>query len=151
MMITYLIDGNNLMWKMPELKKLAKENSPESREKLIFKLDRFFAGKKFKIILFFDGAPNEIVRSNKMRIKFSYAEPADVLIREEIDRLKTKHTGVVVSSDAWIRDYAKVNGCKALRSEEFVHELEKASQTDEEEARIKGIDDSEILSLFGEE
>ncbi len=147
-MITYLIDGNNLMWKMPELKKLAKDNSPESREKLIFKLDRFFDGKKFKVILFFDGAPNEIVRSNKMRIKFSYAEPADVLIREEINRLKTKHTAVVVSSDAWIRDYAKVNGCKALRSEEFVREIEEAFRTDEENDRIKGIDNQEILSLF---
>ncbi len=147
-MTTYLIDGNNLMWKMPDLKKGAKENSADSREKLIFKLDRFFAGKKFKIILFFDGAPNEVVRSSKMRIKFSYGEPADILIREEIDRLKTKHTAVVVSSDAWIRDYAKVNGCKTVKSEDFVKEIESAFQTDEEKDRIKGIDNQEILSMF---
>ncbi len=147
-MITYLIDGNNLMWKFPELKKLMKENSSESRSRLILKLDRFFADKKYKVILFFDGAPNEVIRSSKMRIKFSYGEPADILIREEIDRLKTKHTATVISSDAWIKDYAKVNGCNAVNSEDFVKEIGNKFINDEEAERMKGIDNKEILSMF---
>jgi predicted RNA-binding protein with PIN domain len=150
-MLTYFIDGNNLMWKIPELKKLAKLNSPESRARLVFMLDRYFSQKNVKVRLFFDGAPNDTVRSSKMRISYSYAEAADVLIREEIDRLKTKHTATIVSSDAWIKDYAKVNGCKVMKSEEFVKAIKSADKKDEEKERIKGIDNDEILSMFLDE
>ena len=148
MMLTYLIDGNNLMWKIPELKKSAELNSPKSRAQLVFILDRYFARKKVKVRLFFDGAPGDTVKSSKMRVSYSYSEAADVLIREEIDRLKTKHTAVVISSDAWIRDYAKVNGCKVMKSEEFVKEIKSADKKDEEKERIEGIDNDEILFLL---
>ncbi len=150
-MLTYFIDGNNLMWKIPELKKLAKLNSPQSRARLVYMLDRYFAGKKVKAILFFDGAPNDIVRSSKMRIIYSYGEAADVLIREAIDRLKTKHTATIISSDTWIKDYAKVNGCKAIKSEDFAKLIKSVDKKDEETERIKGIDNDEILSLFLDE
>ena len=148
----YLIDGNNLIWQIPELKNLQKDATKRehAREKLVFILQRFFAGKKIKVILFFDGAPHAKLGGN-IRLKFSYERTADELIREEIDKLKTKHTAAVVSSDRWISDYAKVNGCKVIRSSDFAKMLSSQNGKSAEEEITRELENYDWENIFGEE
>ncbi len=134
-MINYLIDGNNLIWKIPELAKLQKDELTRfaAREKLIHRLERHFAGKKISVTVFFDGAPHGNFGGG-IKTKYSYEKEADDLIRAAIEKLKTKHTTTVVSSDRKVFDYAKINGCKAMTSEEFSRllEIEQTKRNNEE-------------------
>jgi predicted RNA-binding protein with PIN domain len=153
MMNKFLIDGNNLIWKIPELKNLQKDESTRTsaREKLIFKLQRLSAEKRIKITLFFDGAPHAKLGGN-VQVEYSYERKADELIREAIDKLKTKRTTTVVSSDRWITDYAKVNGCKVLTSDEFFASLVKKKEEKELDKEVLARDllDEDWEDIFGE-
>ncbi len=148
----YLIDGNNLIWQIPELKNLQKDASKRehARERLVFVLQRYFAGKKIKVTVFFDGAPHTRFGGN-IRLKFSYERTADELIRKAIDKLKTKHAAAVVSSDRWISDYAKVNGCKTIRSSEFAKMISSQSKKSNEEEIMRELRNYDWEDIFGEE
>jgi len=113
--IKYFIDANNLIGKIPELKK---SKGSDARERLIFLLQRFFSGKKVKVTVFFDGHQSESIKTN-FEIVYSLNRPADELIKQRIDRSKRNKNLVVVSSDLEIFAYAKECGCKAVKSEEF--------------------------------
>jgi len=93
--ITYYIDGNNLIGKIPELKKI-KDNS--AREKLIYSLQRFFKDKKAKVIVFFDGFPSERINSS-FEIVYSLNKKADEVIKKRIDGSFKNKNLIVVSSD----------------------------------------------------
>ncbi len=145
----YLIDGNNLIWKIPELKKFQKNEKERAlaREKLIFKLQRFFAGKKIKVTVFFDGAPHAKLGGG-IELKYSYERKADELIREAIDASKSKRAVTVVSSDRWIYDYVKINGCNAVMSEEFARTLENKDDGEGEDDIIRNLRDEDWEKIF---
>ena len=149
-MLQYLIDGNNLIWKIPELKKLQKNESERTaaREKLLYKLQRHFAGKKVQVTVFFDGAPHAKL-GGAVKTKYSYERKADELILEAIDALKTKHTATIVSSDRGITDYAKVNGCKIIKSEQFAETLAKKGTGENKEEIAKNMQNEDWESIFG--
>lgn len=145
----YIIDGNNLLHKMKDLKSVQKENPQESREKLAHRLDRFFLNKKVKATLHFDGFPQEAIKTSKVKIHYSESKTADDEIRLQIDRTKNPKTLIIVSSDRRIYEYAKVNSAEYLKAEDFVQEMKKLNKKSEEEERIKSIDVKAIKKLFG--
>ncbi len=151
-MLRYLIDGNNLIWKIPELKNLQKSETEKTiaREKLIFMLQRFFAKKKIKVTVYFDGAPHAKL-GGSVATKYSYERKADELIREAIDALKTKRTATIVSSDRWITDYARVNGCNVIKSEVFAKELTASEKEISKEEKIENLKNEDWEKLFGTE
>jgi predicted RNA-binding protein with PIN domain len=53
----YIIDGNNLIGKIPSLNILQKKDKQGSREKLAFMVDNYFSQKNAKVFLHFDGHP----------------------------------------------------------------------------------------------
>ncbi len=146
----YIIDGNNLIGKIAELKKLQKSNPQASREKLVFLLRRYFDKHKFEVSLYFDGFPKEIIAGGKIRIKYSYEDAADFFIKREIDASENPRTLAVVSSDSEIFDYAKINACKAMKAEEFLRQIEPKEIEDEKERAKKELSDDEILRMFEE-
>lgn len=78
-----------------------------------------FAGKKDKVIFYFDG----VGESDRSNIIFSGKKKADDLMREFIEKFKNHKMLTVVSSDREISGLAKVCGCEVQSSEEFWKEM----------------------------
>lgn len=146
----YLIDGNNVIGKDPELKSVQNRDPQASREKLAFKLDRFFSKKKFKVHLHFDGHSKEPIRTSKIRIHYSDNKTADEKIREQIEFAKNPKNLIVVTSDRALSEFAKVCSCQVKPSEALLRQIETESATEKEEEIIKEISIDEIKKIFGE-
>ena len=145
----YIIDGNNLIGKIASIWNLQKKDKQASREKLAFVVDRYFHQKKLNVSLHFDGHKNETIKTTNARINYSGNKTADELIKNEIMNAKNPRTICVVSSDHNIMEFARVCGCVVKKSEKFASELSRKEETEDEQKKIDGIDDSEIRKLFG--
>jgi predicted RNA-binding protein with PIN domain len=144
----YIIDGNNLIGKIKSIWELQQKDKQASREKLAFVLDRYFAKKKLKVSLHYDGFAADAIRTSKVKIFYSDNKTADSKIKIEIDQSKNPKLIAVVSSDNSVKQYAKLNSCSVISSEEFGNEIFKKEDTDREEELIKQIDNNELLRLF---
>jgi len=137
----YIIDGNNLIGKIHSIAILQKKDKQLSREKLAHLLDRFFAGKKVAVTLNFDGFANQKISAAKIKLVYSDNISADEKIKKQIEAEKNKRNIIVVSSDNNVRQFAKVCGCETILSEDFGKEITKSPNADDEESRIKAMDD----------
>ncbi|VAX15160.1 hypothetical protein MNBD_IGNAVI01-809 [hydrothermal vent metagenome] len=142
----YMIDGNNLIGKIPEFRGLDKQ---VLREKLAFKLERYFFNKKVNVSLHFDGYANTPIRARGLKITYSENKIADDKIRDEISYAKNPKLITLVSSDHALMDFAKKNSCTIISSEDFNREMNKPANVNDEEKLIKGIDNEEMKRLFG--
>ncbi len=145
----YIIDGNNLIGKIPHLFSLQKKDGHESRQQLAYLLDKFFQGTKLKVSLHFDGYMVEGVKSGRAKIYYSDNEPADNLIKQEVTLAKNPKLICVISSDFSVKQFAKKNACTTKTSEEFYREIQNKNSTDEEESLKNSISNDEIRKLFG--
>ena len=116
-MRTVIIDGNNLLHKMQNLKKLFASN-PESAQLSLYETVKGKLSKNDKLILVFDGF-SSIKSSN---IIFSGVKTADEIIRKYIEENYQKKSMAVISSDNEIISIAKACSCEILKSEDFVSE-----------------------------
>lgn len=144
----YFIDGNNLIGKSKSLKETQKNDPQRSREKLAFKLDNYFHGKGYEVILFFDGYPRDAISTIRVKIVYAFDRPADDCIRDAIERDKSRRTIAVVSSDHYVMNTAKANACTVIKSEDFWNRMNRARENDEEEEIQKKISKEEIKRLF---
>ena len=144
----YIIDGNNLIGKIKSLWTLQQKDKQLSRIKLVKILDQHFGSKNIKVSLHFDGFANEAIPSSKIKILYSDKNTADSKIKNEIDNSKNPKVIAVISSDHSVQNYAKVNSCTVIQSEDFAEEL-KRKNTNTEEQLIKSIDNDEIKKMFG--
>ena len=145
----YIIDGNNLIGKIPNLWKLQNSDRQLSRVKLVKMLDQYFSMKRVKASLHFDGYASESIPTSKLAITYSNKASADSRIKKEIDDSTVTKAIVVVSSDHSVQNYAKVNSCKIVKSEDFAKELLAKNKGDSEEAINKSISNEEMKKLFG--
>ena len=145
----YIIDGNNLIGKISELWSIQKKDKQLSRIKLVKYLDQYFRGKKVNVSLHFDGFPGDSIPSSSCRIFYSNNRSADSKIKKEIDNEKSPKTIAVISSDHSVQNYAKVNSCKVLKSEDFAKEMKSNKNKSSEEEITKSISNDEIKKLFG--
>jgi len=146
----YLIDGNNLIGKIKLLTDLQKKDKQASREKLAHLTDRYFANKKVEVILNFDGFANQKINVTKTKLVYSDNRSADEKIKKQIKVEYSKRNIVVISSDNNVREFAKVCGCEVILSEDFGKEITKSQNVDDEESRIKAMDDIDTFKkIFG--
>lgn len=146
----YLIDGNNLIGKIQSLSNLQKKDKQASREKLAFLVDRHFANKKLNVVLNFDGFANQPINVTKIKLVYSDNKSADEKIKKQIEIDKNKRNIVVISSDNNIREFAKVCGCEIMSSEDFGREMTQNQNENDEESKIKEIDDIDTFKkIFG--
>ncbi len=147
-MISYIIDGNNLIGKIKSLMNLQSKDKQASREKLVFILDRYFAGKKNSITLHFDGYPKEKINSSEMKIIYSDSITADEKIKRQIDKSSQRKNINVITSDSNLANYARICSCKVISSEDFVKMINTMNREDDEESRIKQLNNDEFIKLF---
>jgi predicted RNA-binding protein with PIN domain len=121
----YIIDGNNLIGKNKNLSELQRKDKQSSREQLLFILQSYFASKKIKVSLHFDGFEKDKLNFSKGKIIYSASRSADEKIKEEINSIKNKREITIISSDSELRNYGKVCSCIVISSEDFLKEIEK--------------------------
>jgi uncharacterized protein len=146
----YIIDGNNLIGRIGALKQLQKNDKQASREKLVQLLNRYFAGKKIKVSLHFDGFPNLALSVSKGKIFYSEKYSSDDLIRKEIDNSKNPKLLTLVSSDHSLMNYGRVNSCTIISSDDFHKEIQKSFEKNDEAEKIKQLEKEkdEFLRMF---
>jgi uncharacterized protein len=146
----YLIDGNNLIGKIKTIQALQQRDKQASRVKLAQILGRYFAMKKAKVTLHFDGFANDPINIPRLKIIYSENRSADDNIKDQIENSKNRKNLVVVTSDNNLREFAKVCLCDVIKSEEFVSRFLSSQDKNEEQERISSIDDAEeFKKLFG--
>lgn len=123
--MAYLIDGNNFIGhSSPE-----DLRDPQSKYRLISKLQRFQRQKNTRVIVVFDGKPDPDLSGEKYRgKKFSVLFPffdqnADEVIKKIISQQTDMRRFYVVSSDREIKNFTKRKGARPLTCEEFEREL----------------------------
>lgn len=147
-MISYIIDGNNLIGKSKSLMKLQKVDKQASREKLVLILDRYFFNKKHSVTVHFDGFEGKKINSSKTKIIYSQNLTADEKIKNQIESTKSRKNTVVVTSDNNVAEFARVCSCKVISSEEFLLMIEDYNKVDDEEARISKMKNEDFIKLF---
>jgi len=155
----YLIDGHNLIAKLPDIDL----NDPDDEIQLILKLRQWTAASaKRKVTVYFDGGipggHNVNLSNSQVKVIFvSEGKTADSLLIARINRVKNPPEYVLVTSDQEIINAASKRKMKHLRSEKFAMRLGR----DKEERTLPGptihdddpvISDAEVaqwLDLFG--
>jgi len=113
-MKSIIIDGNNLIHKIPHIKKVFLKDKISGIESLIEALrGRLLGYSSIKIV--FDGHGKSVSKE----AEFSGSKTADELIRTEIENHSNPKTLKVISSDYYILGLAKACGCMFQKSEEF--------------------------------
>ncbi len=149
-MLSYIIDGNNLIGKIASLMSLQKKDKQASREKLVYILDRYFISKKANVTLHLDGHPAGNVISSKMKIVYSENLTADEKIKKQISQSKSTRNIIVITSDSNLAQFAKVCSATVVSSDEFAVEINKSGDKFDEENIIKSINNvDEFKKLFG--
>jgi predicted RNA-binding protein with PIN domain len=121
----YLIDGNNLIGRIPHLSL----DDPRSKYILVAQLRIFQKITKRKVILVFDGPPDiELLGDRYQSKKFvilypSDEENADTVIEAQIEKQTNFQHFTVVTSDREIKAYAHMNKAKVIDCDSFSKEL----------------------------
>ena len=146
----YLIDGNNLIGKIPAIAKIHKQNPQSSRELLHQKLSSYFASKNVGVTIYFDGFENIKLGSSKIRIDYSNNRQADDNIRAFISHHKSPTHLILISSDRPLAQFAKKCTCKVIASEDFAKQMNYDNSGDDEEKKINKLSQSnkEFIDLF---
>lgn len=139
----YIIDGNNLIGKINKLQKLQRKDKQAVREKVAFMIENYFRGRNIKLSLHFDGFQNVPIRTVSVKIIYSENKTADERIKAEITASKNPRNITVITSDNNLREFARVCSASVKSSEEFAAELRRKDETDEEESRIRKINNVE--------
>ncbi len=127
-----IIDGYNLIWAVPELrKKVLNEqreiNLAEGRKGLLHLLDLYQGGHpKLEITAVFD-AKEEIFSypssSSKIKVLYSNGETADSLIKRIVEDEKNPKETLVVTSDNELKGRVKEKGAQVIGSLSFLKRI----------------------------
>jgi predicted RNA-binding protein with PIN domain len=145
----YIIDGYNVIHKIPDIKELMETDLQSAREKFVFLLDNYFSAKNILVYLVFDGC-NDISTFNihstpRIRVLFSKRnQKADILIKILTDERKNKALTTVVSSDHEVYQYGKVSRCKVMKSEDFIKKIKAKSFDYENTIKSRTLSQNEI-------
>jgi predicted RNA-binding protein with PIN domain len=146
----FIIDGNNLIGKIPSIKNLQRKDKRASRERLAFLLGRYFSTRRNMVTLHFDGHKKESINATGLQIKYSETKTADDEIKVEIEKSKNPKNIIVVTSDGNVAEFARVYGCQVIKSEDFKKKLFDSIVADEEQTRIEEmINQEEFKKIFG--
>ena len=113
-MRTVIVDGNNMIHKTADLKKLFREN-PESAQLSLFEKLKTKLYRSDKLVLVFDGFGS----INSSNIIFAGKVTADEVIRKYVEDNYEKKSMALITSDNGIIGIAEKCGVEILKSEDF--------------------------------
>lgn len=123
--MSYLIDGNNVMAQRVGWHR----DRRGARRSLLDTLARFAEGKRAKVTVVFDGAPEQHFAdgASYRGVRVFYAERgsnADERIKGLVEASRERRTLLVVTSDRALSDYVRRCGARVLRAGEFRQRME---------------------------
>lgn len=148
-MLHYIFDCNNIIGKSGSLSKIKIKDPQGSREQIVFLIEKFLFRKKVKASLHFDGYEKERINFKIGKIIYSNSKKADDLIKKEIAESSNPKNIIVVTSDGNLKEFAKVNSCSIIPSEEFLSGITNNKEENDEKDISGRISNDEIKKLFG--
>jgi predicted RNA-binding protein with PIN domain len=135
--MAYLIDGNNLLGHLAP----GENRGRESRYGLVARLLTFQRLTRRRIILVFDGPPDDDLERLKLGPKFKVLFPppgakADDVIQERLSVPFDRRTLFVVSSDREVGTQARSRGAAVMKCDEFERELKKVMKKARQEREL---------------
>ena len=134
-MLWYIIDGWNVIHKIPALK-----NSPSIREDFIYFLKKHHltGSRNNRVTIVFDGRIDLNLKESERQfeIVFGGTKSADEIICNRVSAHSNKRNIIVVSDDNEIINYIKGQGASSVRTKEFLGRKDKK--------RLKKRDSKEI-------
>ncbi len=126
-----LVDGYNLLFQNPELRKVLERDLEEARKLLIDQLEEYAGKKNIRILVVFDGDIKVNTRDeSRSRIDVCFSkspEKADPLIKRLLEKTNKKKDLTVVTSDNEISHYAKLCSVHVTSSQKFAEEISSRS------------------------
>jgi predicted RNA-binding protein with PIN domain len=142
----YLIDGYNLLHRIPDLEKSA---SPQGELVRFIKRHRLTGSHNNRVTVVFDGhEPPGMPAEGGYSIVFSEDRSADDVIKERVAKATNKSQVVVVSDDREIRDCARGEGATICRVDEFLKRARKSSNKNDYDD--KDLAPSSMMDITGE-
>jgi predicted RNA-binding protein with PIN domain len=155
----YLIDGHNLIGKMPDISL----SDPDDEVQLILRLRSWTAvSQKRKVIVYFDGGipggKNINLSSSQVKVIFaSYNRTADSYLIAHLKRIKNPPEYLLVTSDQEIIKAATHQKINTMRSEEFAALMDEQWQdylpsptiTNDEDRQLSDAEVNEWMNIFG--
>lgn len=128
----YIIDGHNLIGALPDIHL----QDPDDEEKLLLRLQSFFAHTGKAATVYFDQAQGvqDTIRRGRLTARFvSRSRTADDAIKAHLRRLDRRAANwTVISSDHEVLDYARRMGARTLTSQDFAAQLSTLSTSSQE-------------------
>ncbi|MCF7886993.1 MAG: NYN domain-containing protein [Candidatus Omnitrophica bacterium] len=135
-MLQFIIDGYNLVYKIPEVK----SSSAPCSDLLIFihknKLTGSFNNDVW--VVFDGGRPPYQINNFQYKIIFSGQESADDRIIKKVEQAKNRKQIIVVTDDRQLAYRARFLGGKNIRIDEFISKIKKKEKKEKKE-EIKNI------------
>jgi predicted RNA-binding protein with PIN domain len=129
-----LVDGYNIVFAWPELKKLADEDMESARVKLLDMLCNYQGIRKCRIIVVFDaylvqGHREEIIDYHNIHLVFTReAQTADQYIEKFAHDNSKKYNIVVATSDGLQQIIVRGQGCLLLSARELKAEVDETNE-----------------------
>jgi|GEM_PF-286703 len=150
-----LVDGYNLIYQFPELRKWLEMDLERAREGLLSRLSDYAKEKQVEMVVVFDGDDRNFKEPNTYReisVIFSkFPEKADTVIMQFIDKEKEAKNLLVVSTDNDIKNYAQFSGVNVVSSQQFAFEIGQKSISEMEKKYDYTMDSTEMedwMKLF---
>jgi hypothetical protein len=112
-MRTIIIDANNLLYKIHKSKRQQRDGGGDRLSLLESVKSRL--EKRIRIVFVFDG----FGETRNPNLIFSGNKSADEVIRKYIENFSNHKLLTVVSSDNYVKRFARICGCKVQNSEDF--------------------------------
>lgn len=151
----YLIDGHNLIARLPDIDL----KDPNDEALLVQKLNGFVARTKQKCVVVFDhGLPGGSSRMSTRGVRVIFASHrsnADQVMKDRIYKEPNPRTWTVVSSDNDVLNVARRRRMQTLRAEEFVRVMQapppppKPDAGEAADVKLTPDEIEEWLRLFG--
>lgn len=153
----YLIDGHNLIARLPDIEL----SDPDDEAKLVIKLKGFVAKQGKRCTVIFDGGiPGGYSAMSNKAVKVIFASAfrtnADNLLCERIRKIKDRQNWTVVSSDNEVLDFARKHKMKAKTSADFAGQLQRKPRIrdgrgESTHVQVSKDEVDEWLDIFGDE
>lgn len=150
----FLIDGHNLIGKLPDISL----DDPNDEAQLVQKLAGFVARTRHRCVVVFDhGLPGGTSRMSSRGVKVVFASHrsnADKVIMDRVRRERNPAIWTVVSSDNRVIATAQRYGMQTMRSAQFVSLMQrpppppKPSVDEAEDVRLTPEEVDEWMELF---
>jgi predicted RNA-binding protein with PIN domain len=148
----YVVDGNNVMAQTVGWHR----DLAAARRGLIHDLVRFVAVQRVKLMVVFDGAPDEEFPDGRKYkgVQILYARPgsdADSRIKELASKASYKRDLVVVSSDRALASFVRGQGARVVSSGRFkslLEDCDKLATSMEKSGQGDRVDVEEWLEFF---